>query len=607
MEENIRLKQAGSLPMATEAVESETILAVDASGNMNRVPVDAEPIENSNKLIKSGGVARVIQMLRNWITNGFAKIDGWYSTLVSGAAENLVGRGSVPAEYTFRTSGGTADLGTGNAQIHKILGKSLVWNQLIQNGGFTSVSAWSATRCSYAVANNIATISVNSGETDGILYQSVFGLTVGHKYYVACSIKASGADKGRVYTEGAFSVSNTITTSSNWEHFAWIGTANTNSLVLNIRNYDADNPLYAKGAKLIDLTLMFGAGDEPTVAQIEAIYPLDYYDHTATPQIINVTASGIRTTGFNQWDEEWENGVIDYYTGNISVGNSIVSINFIPVLPGETYYFSENVYRVAGYDANKNYVKEQWFNPAEEPNRVKQLRNDVFFIKFYTASTYTTYNNDICINLSWSGYRNGEYEPYEEHILYFNGENGSLASVTGKLNGEGESVTIFTNGMRSCGSTHDEIGGYVNGYLTKGLVRIGNRAYEAGDESDSSVVTDGTTTNYVLDTPLEYTLDEPIPANYYVNDFGTEERLPADTASVVAAPIFYDVQYAMNAVDTLRRLPVNYISKASMDNFTTELASKLGTAMNATIAITPTYDSEHEEYDYEITITPNEP
>lgn len=103
-------------------------------------------------------------------------------------------------------------------------------------------------------------------------------------------------------------------------------------------------------------------------------------------------------------------------------------------------------------------------------------------------------------------------------------------------------------------------------------------------------------------TRVPFTWKEPFNLGYRVDDFGTEERLPVDTSSVVTSPIDYEVQYAMNAVDTLRRLPVNYISKASFDNFCTELASKLGAALNKSVTITATYDAEDEEYDYAITI-----
>ena len=52
--------------------------------------------------------------------------------------------------------------------------------------------------------------------------------------------------------------------------------------------------------------------------------------------------------------------------------------------------------------------------------------------------------------------------------------------------------------------------------------------------------------------------------------------------------------YGMNAVDVIRRLPSEYISHASFENFTAALA----TYLEATI--TETWDSSNEEYDYAI-------
>ena len=42
----------------------------------------------------------------------------------------------------------------------------------------------------------------------------------------------------------------------------------------------------------------------------------------------------------------------------------------------------------------------------------------------------------------------------------------------------------------------------------KKIKRVGERAYTSGDESDSSLITDGTTTYYPLDTPTEETVPE---------------------------------------------------------------------------------------------------
>ena len=134
---------------------------------------------------------------------------------------------------------------------------------------------------------------------------------------------------------------------------------------------------------------------------------------------------------------------------------------------------------------------------------------------------------------------------------------------------------------------------------------------------DTSVLTEGMTVQQVKDalsgliiyyelaTPIEYELVEPIGMNYRVDDFGTEMELPQNGDEPVTAPIRYDVQYPMNAVDTLRRLPENYISKESMQAYISELDSKLGAALNATMVTTMTFDAETQKYGFSITITPN--
>ena len=58
-------------------------------------------------------------------------------------------------------------------------------------------------------------------------------------------------------------------------------------------------------------------------------------------------------------------------------------------------------------------------------------------------------------------------------------------------------VSSVTSDLKSAGSVHDE---WSDG---KKIIRVGERAYTSGDESDLSLITDGTTTYYPLDTPTE--------------------------------------------------------------------------------------------------------
>jgi hypothetical protein len=108
----------------------------------------------------------------------------------------------------------------------------------------------------------------------------------------------------------------------------------------------------------------------------------------------------------------------------------------------------------------------------------------------------------------------------------------------------------FPNGMRSAGSAYDEI--LFNPTKKKGvkIVRVGVRAYAEGDAEDSSVTTDGETTNYPLDDPMSSTIDlsPNFKLDYIAWDFGTEEAF----ASVPSAPFRADINYEPNAVDDLR-------------------------------------------------------
>ena len=102
---------------------------------------------------------------------------------------------------------------------------------------------------------------------------------------------------------------------------------------------------------------------------------------------------------------------------------------------------------------------------------------------------------------------------------------------------------------------------------------------------------------YELATPTEYTLDSELNLGYSVDDFGTEEEVPQNGSTPSTAPIIYDVKYAMNAVDTLRNLPTNYISKDSLKNL-------LDTMQSAGIfsAYTMTYNAGTEQYTFTITV-----
>jgi len=288
----------------------------------------------------------------------------------------------------------------------------------------------------------------------------------------------------------------------------------------------------------IDLTLM-GIDSLTTVEQVETwlsnnIGLLPYYDYTLGT-LIPFKGTWLKTVGFNQWDEEWEVGSI--YRGElVSSTNSIRSKTFSDCIGGATYYLkcanhTNNRYWMAifYYDGSKNYISMEYASGST----VIAPTNARYFKISTNPSTYVygnTYNNDICINISDTS-KNGTYEPYTESTL-------SLPIST-----------YFPTGMKSAGSVYDEL------TESKAITRIGSRAYQSGDESDTSVITDGTTTYYALATPTETTINPPLDLSYDVWDNGTEQILPVNGSTPTTSSMKATIEYPDRTED------VNFLYK----------------------------------------------
>jgi hypothetical protein len=98
---------------------------------------------------------------------------------------------------------------------------------------------------------------------------------------------------------------------------------------------------------------------------------------------------------------------------------------------------------------------------------------------------------------------------------------------------------------------------------------------------------------YELEAPTTAEIDPPLNLSYKVSDFGTE-RVMVPTGEMTA-PVPMQIVYGLNAVDTLRRLPVQYISHASMAQFIAAIEEHFN------VMITETYDEDEERYEYSIT------
>lgn len=197
--------------------------------------------------------------------------------------------------------------------LQKISGKTVVWNQLIEHGNFDSATGWSgAGYGTLTVANNIGNFTLSEvGGSSRI--ERAFTPVVGHKVFVTIDVKTPYD-----FQDGSY-VSTTFQAGS-WNTQIARGTpsANTWTTIAGIRNVEQGDTtsdkirFYVGGlsasvgdivqfrnAMIIDLTQMFGAGNEPsTVEEFKAMFPNDYYEYK-TGELVSVEIESVDSVGKN--------------------------------------------------------------------------------------------------------------------------------------------------------------------------------------------------------------------------------------------------------------------------------------------------------------------
>lgn len=352
-----------------------------------------------------------------------------------GYARNLI-MPSNPEEqeFNFRQAGGGV-VEDGVAVIDRVKGNSVVWNQLMEFNATDETKGGISFRVS---GNNLHFEGTN---TEGhilsfTLSPYTINLYAGRKYillpYMVGNVNY-GLFVSGTYTNyiGIFSPANNETNRYVERRF------NTGESV----NETLTKP------QLVDLTQMFGAGNEPATVEEFLSRKPKVADEFAYNEgtIVNNKVEAIKTSGVNLWDEECETSQ-----------NEITSKNFNPIIPGVRIYVkcpANSEIRFNWYDANKEYVSYYYTHNVES-----QVPANAHYFKILTYQYGTTYNHDICINLSDPAI-NGQYFPYEKHEL-------DLSWVKEIKDAEG--VKLFEDGMRSAGTAYDEVG------KNKAVKRIGS-------------------------------------------------------------------------------------------------------------------------------------
>lgn len=382
--------------------------------------------------------------------DAYAKNDGYYEGMGVGTADNLTGQTERTDDAMYRKTGGSEEVASGTATIANIKGQTVAWNQ-IAYGLNEASEVYGITRELRGNALHYSGTSTRTTNFTGVTLAKAPINT--HKYYLSakgipntCGISVRGVAGVDSYV-GAFSSMN-------------FGVYIPEGVTIDADVYFA----------CIDLTLIYGAGNEPsTPEQFEADYfkwfgkPLTYEEYDAG-SLCSVQLDAIKTTGFNQWDEKWELGTYNASTGEKqNATNNVRCVNYIPCLHSTQYFVNFNDVYICFYDGFYNYLG----NRLKVTNKNFTTPSNARYFRFVLGTQYgNTYRHDICINISDTS-RNGEYEPYEEHSVSL-----PVTTITGKLNGEGESVVVFPDGMKSAGTAYDEI--YTVGDKTYAIKRVGS-------------------------------------------------------------------------------------------------------------------------------------
>lgn len=491
-----------------------------------------------------------------------ANIDGSYEGMTVGNAEQLVGTVGIEDEvpYLFRTSGGTADIG--DRETDTLVGGTVVWNQKIQNGNFADLSVWIKNRpvseMDFTVADNVGTITfLPQNDHQFKRVGQTISFVEGHKYFESYQMRSPVSGKEiRSYAGASGAVLPlcvTMTAADKWIYVqAVLAAKTTDSVIFAIGAADQNDEAWTldlRNVELIDLTQLFGAeiadyvysleqaNAGAGVAWIRKLFPRLYYAYNPGG-LLSVQSGSHVTVGFNAWDEEWEVGSISFATGNnIPDDAKYRSKNYVPLAKGAAYYFRMGGAYTIGiryYDADKNYID----NEAAVSSKLLNVPTNAAFLRFVNATT-NVYAHDICINLSWDGERDGEYEPYvkREYPL----DSTLILRGIPKLDAD--------DSLYYDGDTYESDGTVTRNY--------GIRAYESGDEDLADVRTDGVNTVYPLDAPVAETA-APYTNPQVVDDFGTEEYTDAGVSAGtrdVAIPVGHKTVYLSNLRAKLEMAP----------------------------------------------------
>lgn len=171
------------------------------------------------------------------------------------------------------------------AEVNKISGRTVMWNQLVKNGNFATATEWASSFNTISIANNELTFVATNPVDNSNIIGNVMPLVPGSKYYVAVEViyDTRLPHSNPAIGDGGYQMASAeITEIGTWVKIHGIITASSSGdhtirFYPRTAGWQSTDSGRIRNVVTVGLTEMFGAGNEPTTTDEPRIAAIEAY------------------------------------------------------------------------------------------------------------------------------------------------------------------------------------------------------------------------------------------------------------------------------------------------------------------------------------------
>jgi len=383
---------------------------------------------------------------------------------------------------------------TGQAWLKKIAGRTVSYNQLVQNGDFSDgTTGWTATRGTLSLVGRglklVLTGTPSSNYDYTIRTGSQIPFKSNHWYYIATFARTSKTGTFRI-DAGEFQVATAISQTANFVKCAGIGKPTTNAA-----RYINFYPLEVAGG--------YDAGD--------------YFEIADMAICVDLTQAGLDSITTPEQFEEWQmeqfghKGYIDYTPGKLVSVNPTGIKTTTPGGDEHTLPLDFTEHFPAGLNGVNDVVDEVY---SDENGKFTDGGKRFGVVDMGDLTWTKLANNNVF--------------------------RASLAAAK-------PGATNYTKANLICPNYYTDASGFVEsnidgiGINTSKLITVGDDRYT--DAATFKAAVTGVPLVFELATPQHVTFTDPSDAVYPVTEGGTEQVLPVNGSEPTTGPLLGKVSY----------------------------------------------------------------